>query len=150
MTFWWATADKPDALFTTVSNVTSEADMACEDPYMWYDNKGKSFYAVAKYFSNSKKYGLQFGSLVMLSSKNGTDWSFPKNPEVSKRELYFKDGSKRLLNNLERPFIYRDKNGKPVALFAAAAYEAPHKGDLLKVDENHNTFNICIPIKNNK
>jgi hypothetical protein len=104
---------------------------------------------VAKYYSNSKKYGLQFGSLVMLTSKNGTDWSFPETPEVSKREIVFKDGSKRLLNNLERPFIYRDKNGMPIALFAAAAYEDPGQGDPMKVDENHNTFNVCIPLLKN-
>lgn len=151
MMFWWAVADKPDAPFTTISNVTSENDMACEDPCMWYDKKRKSFYAVAKYFSNSKKYGLQFGSLVLLSSKNGTAWSFPENPEVSKREIQFKDGSSRLLNRLERPFIYRDKNGNPVALFAAASYEAPNEGDPMHVDEAHNTFNVCIPLnKKNK
>ena len=152
MMFWWAVADKPDAPYTTISNVTSENDMACEDPYMWYDKKRKSFYAVAKYFSNSKKYGLQFGSLVLLSSKNGTNWSFPENPEISKREINFKDGSKKILDHLERPFIYRDKKGNPLALFAAASYEAPNQGNPLLVNENNNTFNVCIPLirKNRK
>ncbi len=150
MTFWWAVADKPDAPYTTISNVTSEADLACEDPFMWYDKKRRSFYAVAKYFSNSKKYGLQFGSLVMLTSKNGRGWSFPRNPEVSKRQINFIDGSKRLLHHLERPFIYRDKEGTALALFAAAAYESPFYGDPLQVDDNHNTFNVCIPLNRKK
>ncbi len=149
MMFWWAVADKPDAPFTTISNVTSDVDMACEDPCMWYDKKKKNFYAVAKYFSQSKKYGLQFGSLVMLQSKDGKEWRFPNNPEVSKRELNFADGNKMLLNRLERPFIYRDKKGIPIALFAAASYEAPNQGDPLQVDYKHNTFNVCIPLTGN-
>lgn len=147
MTFWWAVSDKPDSSFTTISNVTSDPDMACEDPYMWYDKKRKSFYAVAKYFSQSKKYDLQRGSLVMLVSKDGKDWSFPKNPELSKKEINFNNGSKKLLAHLERPFIYRDKKGKPLALFAAAAYESPFGGDPLKIGEQRNTFNVCIPLK---
>ena len=146
MMFWWSVADKPDAPFTTISNVTSDPDMACEDPYMWYDKNEKNFYAVAKYFSPSKKYGLQFGSLVLLNSKDGKDWRFSKTPEVSKRELNFQDGSAKLLNRLERPFIYRDKNGIPIALFAAASYEAPNQGDPLHVNEQRNTFNVCIPL----
>jgi hypothetical protein len=150
MMFWWAVADKPDAPFTTISNVTSEPDMACEDPSMWYDKKQKSFYAVAKYFSQSKKYGLQFGSLVMLQSKDGKDWRFSNNPEVSKRELNFMDGNKMLLNRLERPFIYRDKKGVPIALFAAASYEAPNQGDPMNVNIQRNTFNVCIPLTVNQ
>jgi hypothetical protein len=147
MMFWWAVADKPDAAFTTISNVTSEPEMACEDPSMWYDEKKKSFYAVAKYFSNSKNYGLQFGSLVMIQSKDGKDWKFANHPEVSKRVLHFNDGSTQLLSHLERPFIYRNKNGIPIALFAAASFEPPYKGDILNVDLKHNTFNVCIPLK---
>jgi len=153
MTFWWAVADKPDDPFTTVSNVTSEADMACEDPFIWYDKTKKSFFAVAKYFSQSKKYDLQFGSLVLLSSKKGTTWSFPDKPEVSKRVLYFKEGSSKTLTHLERPFIYRNEKGKPIALFAAASFDSPGRGDLLHVDDSHNTFNVCIPllsVKQNK
>ena len=89
---------------------------------------------------------MQFGSLVLLNSKDGKDWRFSKTPEVSKRELNFQDGSTKLLNRLERPFIYRDKNGIPIALFAAASYEAPNQGDPLHVNEQRNTFNVCIPL----
>ena len=147
MTFWFAVADRPDASFTTISNVTSEADMASEDPCMWYDKRRNRFYAVAKYFSNSKNYGLQFGSLILIESKDGKVWQLAKHPEVSKRELLFKSGKKEMLARLERPFIYLDKNGTPLALFAAASFEPPGGGDPLQVPDEKNTFNVCIPLK---
>jgi hypothetical protein len=147
MTFWFAVADKPDSPFVTLSNVTSAADMASEDPYMWYDKKRKAFYAIAKYFTNSKKYGLQNGSLVLLYSKDGKEWAFSKYPEVSKRELVFANGKIETLAHLERPFIFFDKDGQALALFAAASYEQPSGGDPLTVPERKNTFNVCIPLQ---
>lgn len=147
MTFWIAVADKPDGPYTTVSAALTSAEMASEDPTIWYDKKRKCFYAVAKYFSHNKKYGFQFGSLILIYSKDGKAWSLAKHSEVSKKELTFKNGKRITLDHLERPFIYCDKNGTPLTLFAAASVSSPFGGDVLHVTDDRNTFNVCIPLR---
>ena len=146
MTFWVAVADKPDEPFTTISKVFTEPDMACEDPVIWYDKKRKRFYAVAKYFSNSKKLAPQFGALVLITSKDGKEWSAAEHTLVSLKELKFNNGRTVQVDRLERPFIVTDKKGKPVALFAAAAVTSPVKGDPENVLPENNSFNVCIPL----
>lgn len=146
MTFWMAVANKPDEPFTTIGKVFTEPDMACEDPVIWYDKKRKRFYAVAKYYSNSKKLAPQFGALVLLTSKDGKQWGAAKHTLVSLKELNFKNGSKVALDRLERPFIVTDKKGNPVALFAAASVGNPGNGDPTNVLPENNTFNVCIPL----
>lgn len=146
MTFWIARADKPDEPFTTIGKVFTEPDMACEDPCMWYDKKRKQFYAVAKYFSNSKTLAPQFGALVLITSKDGKEWTPAKNTLVSLKELKFKGGNTVQLERLERPFIITDSKGKPVALFAAAAVKNPAKADPDHVLPENNSFNVCIPL----
>ncbi|HEX5024583.1 MAG TPA: glycoside hydrolase family protein [Agriterribacter sp.] len=147
MTFWMAVADKPDDVFKTIGNVLSGADMASEDPCMWYDKKRKCFYAVAKYYSNSLKLAPQFGALILISSRNGKDWKPAKHTLVSLKELMFKDGRKVELDRLERPFVFTDEQGSPLALFAAASIAAPAGGDVNHVDAEHNTVNVCIPLQ---
>lgn len=146
MTFWVARADKPDAPFVTIAAVFTEPDMACEDPCMWYDKRRKHFYAVAKYYSNSKKLAPQFGALILLSSQNGKDWKPATHTLVSLKELNFKNGKKQELERLERPFIVNDAKGNPVALLAAAAVNNPAKGDLNNLQPEYNSFNVCIPL----
>ena len=147
MTFWMAVANKPDTVFTTFSNVTDNPEMACEDPSMWYDQKQKKFYAVAKYYSASLKYAPEFGALILIESKDGKDWLLAKHNLVSLKRLKFKNGQEMKLDRLERPFVYTDKNGKPLALFAAAAIKPPNTGDPLKVTNETNSFNVCFPLK---
>lgn len=149
MTFWMAKSDEPDGEFKTVSNVISDKDLSSEDPSMWYDKKRKRFYAVAKYYAHSLKYAPEFGSLILIESKNGTDWALSKNSLVSLKEVNFKDGRKVKLDRLERPFVYTDKNGKPLALFAAASIYPLERNEIEVVDEEHNTFNVSFPIKIN-
>jgi hypothetical protein len=69
-----AVANKPEGPFTYYSEVSSSADMASEDPYLWYDKKRKRFYAIAKYFSAKGKANTEFGSLILLTSIDGKDW----------------------------------------------------------------------------
>ena len=141
MTHWIATADKPDGPFTMVSEVFTSAEMACEDPCLWYDKKRKRFYAVVKYFSNAQKLVAQFGALALITSKDGLKWEAAAHPLVSMRELKFKNGKTVSLANLERPFVVTDKKGQAVALFAAAAEQPPGK------TAGANTFSVCIPLK---
>jgi hypothetical protein len=146
MTFWMAIADRPDGPFTTVSAVLTSEEMACEDPTIWYDQKRKRFYAAAKYYSNAKKLAPQFGALVLITSENGLDWTPAHHSLVSLRELYFTNGTKKELANLERPFVVIDEKGTPIALFAAAAYKSPTEGNLKNVTEEYNSFNVSIPL----
>jgi hypothetical protein len=51
------------------------------------------------------------------------------------------------LAHLERPFVVTDKNGQPLALFAAASIQEPSKGDADHPSFEYNTFNICFLLK---
>jgi hypothetical protein len=146
MTFWMAVSYKPDGPYLIASEVFTDADMACEDPCMWYDKKRKRFYAAVKYYSNSKKIVSQFGALALITSDNGLDWRAANHPLVSLRKLKMRDGSEVELSHLERPFVVTDKNGQPTNLFAAAAIKEPSGGDVLHVTADNNTFIVCFSL----
>jgi|GEM_PF-5547415 len=61
------------------------------------------------------------GGAVHLLSDDGLAWRLAPEPVVHRRELLFADGSKRLLGNVERPWLLRDENGVPTVLYAAAS-----------------------------
>jgi len=61
--------------------------------------------------------------------------------------MKMKNGKKTELAHLERPFVVTDKNGQPVALFAAASIGEPTKGDADHPAFENNTFNICFLLK---
>lgn len=141
MTHWIATSNQPDKPFTIQGEVFTSEEMACEDPCLWYDKKRKRFYAVVKYFSKAQKLVAQFGALALITSKDGLHWEAAAHPLVSKRELTFKNGKTIELAHLERPFVVTDRKGQAIALFAAAAQQAPGKV------QGANTFSVCIPLK---
>ncbi len=147
MTFWMATSDKPDGPFKMLGEVFTSAEMACEDPCMWYDKKRKRFYAAVKYYSNSKKLVPQFGALALITSVDGLNWQAAAHPLISLKEIKMKDGKKIELAHLERPFVVTDKNGQPLALFAAASINEPTKGDIDHPSFENNTFNISFRLK---
>jgi len=146
MTFWMATGDKPDGPFKLTAEVFTSAEMACEDPCLWYDKKRKRFYAAAKYYSNSKKLVPQFGALALITSEDGLQWKAASNPLISLRELTMNNGKKIELAHLERPFVVTDKNGQPLALFAAASIKEPSAGIVLNVTPQNNTFIVCFEL----
>ena len=146
MTFWMAVSDKPDGKFNMLGEVFTSAEMACEDPCMWYDKKRKRFYAAAKYYSNSKILSPQFGSLVLITSSDGKKWEPAVHPLISLRKLNHVDGRITELAHLERPFVYLDKKGNPKALFAAASVEEPSKNSDLNPGFRFNSFSVAIPL----
>ncbi|WP_421938776.1 glycoside hydrolase family protein [Pedobacter sp.] len=146
MTHWIATAEKPEGPFRMRSQVFTTAEMACEDPCIWYDHDCKRFYAAVKYYSNSKKLVPQFGALALITSENGLDWKPARNPLISLRNLKFSKGRELLLHNLERPFIVTNEKSIPTALFAAAAELDPAKMGGNLVERGYNTFNVSIPL----
>jgi len=147
MTFWMAKSDKPDGPFKMIGEVFTSAEMACEDPCLWYDKKRKIFYAAAKYYSNSKKLVPQFGALALITSVDGLNWQAAARPLISLREIEMKDGKKTALTHLERPFVVTDKKGQPVALFAAASISEPSSGNIDHPALENNTFNVCFLLK---
>lgn len=148
MTFWMAASNTPDGKFTIVSDVFTSADMACEDPCIWYDKKRKRYYAAVKYYSESKKLVPQFGALALITSKDGLQWEGAKHPLISLRELNTKNG-KIELKHLERPFVYTDDKGQPLALFAAASIKEPTQGGLNPTSE-YNSFVVCFKLNGGK
>jgi hypothetical protein len=149
MTFWMAVSNKPDGPFVFAGEVFTSAEMACEDPCMWYDKKRKRFYAAAKYYSNSKLLAPQFGALVLITSVDGLKWEPAQHSLISLRELTMNNGSKIQLAHLERPFIVTDKNGEPLALFAAASIDEPSAA-VTNVKDSQNTFSVYIPLLKSK
>jgi hypothetical protein len=147
LTFWMAKSDKPDGPFKMIGEVFTSAEMACEDPCIWYDKKRKRFYAAAKYYSNSKKLVPQFGAMALITSVDGLKWQAAAHPLISLREMKMKDGKKTELAHLERPFVVTDKNGQPLALYAAASIQEPSKGDADHPVFENNTFNVCFLLK---
>lgn len=150
MTFWMAVSNKPDGDFKLTAEVFTDADMACEDPCLWYDKKRKRFYAAVKYYSNSKKIVPQFGALALITSEDGLHWKAANHALISLRELTMSDGKTIALSHLERPFVVTDKNGQPTALFAAASVNEPSEGDVKNVTPEKNTFIVCFPLKHSK
>ena len=147
MTFWMAKSDKPDGPFKMLGEVFTSADMACEDPCMWYDKKRKRFYAAVKYYSNSKKLVSQFGALALITSVDGLNWHAAAHPLISLREMKMKDGKKIELAHLERPFVVTDKEGQPVVLFVAASINEPTKSNVDHPPFENNTFVIAMQLE---
>ena len=58
--------------------------------------------------------------------------------------MKMKNGNKVELSHLERPFVVNDKNGQPIARFAAASILEPSKGDMDHPSSENNTFNISF------
>jgi hypothetical protein len=147
MTFWMAVAPTPEGPFTHYSEVSTSADMACEDPYLWYDRRRNRFYAIAKYFSRTGSLAPEFGSLVLLTSTDGRAWQAATHALVSLRRLRSTDGHETPLAHLERPFLLFDPGGRMLALFAAASVRDPFNNTGFSVPPAENTFNVHIPLR---
>jgi len=146
MTFLIARSDYPDKDFKILSKVFTDPDKSCEDPSIWYDYKRERFYAAAKYYSNKGAIISQFGALALITSKNGTDWEVAKNPLISLRQLLMKDGKTMELANMERPFVYTDEEGQPLALFSAFSIVKQGSYKVENYTPDCNTGNVGIKL----
>lgn len=150
MTMWMAVSDRPDRPFKIISEVFTEADLACEDPFLWYDKKRKRFYAAVKYYANSKVLAPQFGALALITSVDATHWEAAMHSVISLRSVQFSGKGELALAHLERPFLIFDRKGNPKALFAAASILEPTKGDITHVIPEYNTFSIGFELSDKK
>lgn len=147
MTFWLAVAPTPEGPFEYFSEVSTDEQLASEDPYLWYDQRRKRFYAIAKYFSRTGKLVPEFGSLILLTSVDGRSWAPARYPLVSLKKLVFKDGREVKLTHLERPFLLFDRRGRMKALYAAASVGNPFQETGGLIPSEKNTFNVQIPLQ---
>ncbi|MEN8186417.1 MAG: glycoside hydrolase family protein [Bacteroidota bacterium] len=139
-----AISDSPSGTFVPTDSLVFDIKLengkiaSAEDPFVWYHNKNKRFYAVIKDFSGSITESEP--GLAILESQDGLTWAKTKKPFFMKKELVLRNGDIIKVNRLERPQLLLDKNDDPLVLYAACSI----------VDINNRTdgvsFNIHIPL----
>ncbi len=129
-----ATSDSPTGPFKKYPNPVFGKEgvaFAAEDPYIWCENG--QYLAIVK--DNSGNFTGKGYSLALFESADGIDWKQARHVFVTTPEIKWADGRVQKLNALERPQLFRE-NGKPVALFCAAADTKDRDG----------SFNVQIPL----
>lgn len=116
-----AVADHPLGPFTKAPNpilTNPEDPWSVEDPFLWYEND--RFYAIAKdfqgYFTKSGR-----SAVALFESMDGFDWQLSSEPLAFLKELHWEDGTVELLDNMERPQMWLDEDGRPRVLCCACA-----------------------------
>ena len=69
------------------------------------------------------------------------DFEIPSDPTVYTRHVTWKDGSKSLQGNLERPSVLFDENGKPTHIFCATG-DTEHPYTF-----SEKSFIVCLELK---
>jgi hypothetical protein len=140
-----ALGNSPAGPFTATDNFVFDFDdeggkkVSAEDPYVWYHNINKCFYAVVKDF-NGKLTGGEPG-LALLKSIDGIYWKPERFPLFMKKELKMKDGTILKVDRLERPQVLLDKNDDPMVLYAACSLDPCNE------KQDGGTFNVQIPLE---
>lgn len=114
---------------------------SAEDPYVWYHQKHKRFYAVFKDFTGNIT-GKEPG-LAVLESADGIDWTKPESSFFMPKEVILKNSDTIKVNRLERPQLLLDDIGNPLVLYGACS--------LVDVNPRKDgaSFNVQIPLKIN-
>ena len=135
--FGVAFADSPLGPFVKHPRPVFEASeggrdwMVAEDPFVWFQ-KG---YYLAIVRDVIGKFSGEEGALVLMQSKNGTDWQPAKHAKVIGSTFYWEGGMPGA-SKLERPCLYLDK-GVPAYLYGAT-----------RADQAQTlSFNVAIPLK---
>ncbi|MDC6362375.1 MULTISPECIES: glycoside hydrolase family protein [Flavobacteriaceae] len=114
---------------------------SAEDPYVWYHQKHKRFYAVFKDFTGNIT-GKEPG-LAVLESLDGLDWTKPESSFFMAKEVILKNSDTIKVHHLERPQLLLDDIGNPLVLYGACS--------LINVGprKDGSSFNVQIPLKIN-
>lgn len=112
---------------------------SAEDPYVWYHQKHKRFYAVFKDFTGNIT-GKEPG-LAVLESLDGMEWTKPESSFFMAKEVILKNSDTIKAHHLERPQLLLDDMGNPLVLYGACS--------LINVGprQDGSSFNVQIPIK---
>lgn len=120
---------QPDPVFETED--AQIIHMEAEDPFIWFR---KGFYYVIVRDVVGKFSG-DTGALVLMVSKNGSDWQSANHPLVIGSTFVWNDVKQSGIA-IERPWVYFE-NGVPKFLYGA-----------MGVDKKRtHTFNVAIPLK---
>ncbi len=140
-----ALSDSPTGPFAPLDDFvfdmrTEDGKIAsAEDPFVWYHQKQKKFYAVFKDFSGKITGGDP--GLAILQSADGMKWIKPEDPFFMKKQLVLESGDTIKVNRLERPQLLIGDDGNPQVLYAACAViniNPTKKGE---------SFNVQIPLQ---
>lgn len=120
-----ALSDHPEGPFTPQDEFmfdlrTEEGKIAsAEDPYVWYHPGSELFYAIFKDFTG--KFTGQGPGLAAMISPDGMNWELHPRPLFAPKEIPLSDGTSIKVANLERPQFFINKNGEPIAMYAACS-----------------------------
>lgn len=141
-----AFSDSPTQPFVKTNKLIFEpedpnARMVAEDPYIWYDEKQDKYFAIVRDVVEQFT-GKDSGGLALMESDDAINWECTLKPKVLPSTLYFSDGSTydAAKHHIERPFLFRDKEGIPQLLFGTFAFD---KGNVRR----EHSFNARIPFK---
>lgn len=142
-----ALSDKPDGPFTPLDEPVfhiegAKGKLSAEDPYVWYHEKDRCFYAIFKDFGGQFTKGEP--CLAIMASEDGIHWTLPEHSLFMKKQLVLSDGKVVNVKRLERPQLLLDEEGNPEVLYAACAI------DEVNPKVNGGSFNVQIRIKPEK
>lgn len=142
-----ALSDNPDGPFTALDEPvfhldSAEGKLSAEDPYVWYHQEDKCFYAIFKDFNGQFTKGEP--CLAIMASEDGIHWTLPEHSLFMKKELILGDGTVVKVQRLERPQLLLDEHGNPEVLYAACAI------DDVNPKISGGSFNVQIRVKSEK
>ena len=139
-----AIGDAPDGPFTALDEQVFQLEKAgeklsAEDPYVWYHQGDKCFYAVFKDFGGQFTQGEP--GLAVMASEDGIHWTLPEHSLFMKKQLRLQGGEVLSVDRLERPQLLLDEEGNPEVLYAACSVHD------LNPRKTGDSFNVQIRIR---
>lgn len=142
-----ALSDSPTGPFTALDEPVfhiegASGKLSAEDPYVWYHQGDRCFYAIFKDFNGQFTKGEP--CLAIMASQDGIHWNLPEHSMFMKKQLIFQDGTPVEVKRLERPQLLLDEEGNPEVLYAACAIDDVNP----RIDGG--SFNVQIKINAEK
>ncbi len=111
-------------------------DAELEDPFIWKEEG--AYHMIAKDM-HGNLCGEKYGG-VYARSENGINWNIARGELAYSRRVLWEDGRRRLMGNMDRPFILFEK-GEPVCMFFAVSDGTDSFRDASE------TWNMAVPLK---
>ena len=127
-----AVADKPDGVFERLDQPILRFDdpnIHVEDPFLWYDQKRETFCLIAKDDSKNGSFGItgEWGCGFYAESKDCLNFTPVIGRKVYSRSVNWRNGTRTVQGNMERPCLLFDESQTPRYLFCASgAGENPY------------------------
>lgn len=139
-----AVGDSPAGPFTPLDREVltikgGDKRLSAEDPYVWYCDRDKQFYAIFKDFTGAFTRGEP--CLAVMQSRDGVEWELPEQSLFMKKQVILPSGEILKVARLERPQLLTDGQGVPQVLYSACAIDEVNP----RVDGG--SFNVQIPLR---